>query len=407
MDDASAPTTRFVAWLSGITAVGLALRVLVFLTEHRGMPTGFNDGPYYSGQAIDLARGVLFRDPTTGRPGAEHGPLTAVLLAPFSGNQSLDDQRVGSILIGTVTIVVLGLVGRRIGGPLVGLVGAGIAALYANLWVNDGLVMSEGPGALLVSLWLLTGLRWHDRPGWQRAVVWGLVGGLGALARSELLLLVVLSVVLVVRSRPPERWKPAAAVAGTALAVLAPWVVWNNVRFERSVVLTTNDGTTLRGANCDDTYTGSAIGSWSIECLVLDGGDAVRLESSIRSATWRDEGIDYARAHVGRTPVVVAARAARLLDVYGLDHMVDEDVRDDRPRWASWLGIVSWWALAPLAALGIWRARGPARLLLLSPAVVVLATGLLFYGGHRIRSPFEPAVAVAAALAMTRRVPRP
>jgi hypothetical protein len=67
---------------------------------------------------------------------------------------------------------------------------------------------------------------------------------------------------------------------------------------------------------------------------------------------------------------------------------------------------VSWWVLAPLAAFGIGRARGPARLLLLSPAVVVLVTGLLFYGGHRIRSPLEPAVAVAAALAMTRRVPR-
>jgi asparagine N-glycosylation enzyme membrane subunit Stt3 len=58
----------------------------------------------------------------------------------------------GSVAIGTCTIVVIGLVANRLAGPRAGLLAAGIAAVYPNLWMNDGLVMSEAPGGLLVAL---------------------------------------------------------------------------------------------------------------------------------------------------------------------------------------------------------------------------------------------------------------
>lgn len=396
------PRRAFAAWLAGLAAAGLALRLTVFVTEHRGARFGFNDGPYYSQQAFELARGVLFRDPTGG-PGAEHGPLTAVLLAPFSWADSVDLQKVGTIVLGTATIVVLGLVGRRLGGPRVGLLAAGVAALYPNLWVNDGLVMSESPGALFVSLWLLAGLVWLERRDTAAAVTWGVLGGLGALTRSELGLLIVLSAVVMVVVRRPDRWRSAAVVVAAAVVVMAPWLAWNATRFERPVLLTTNDGTTLRGANCDDTYAGDALGSWSLDCLVLDDGAALQLDPSRRAARWRSEGLAYIGDNLDRIPVVVLARAGRMLDVHGLGHMVDEDVRDDRPRWASWAGIVAWWLLAPAAAYGVLRTPAPARWLLLSPAIVVLVTSLLFYGGHRIRSPLEPVVVLGAGLALAGR----
>jgi 4-amino-4-deoxy-L-arabinose transferase-like glycosyltransferase len=397
----------FGAWLAALTLAGLGLRVAVLLVEHLGQERGFNDSHYYSQQAIDLADGILFRDPTTGGPGAEHGPLTSVLLAPFSWmSDPLRFQQLGSVLIGTATIVVIGLIARRIAGDRAGLLASGIAAIYPNLWMNDGLVMSEGPGGLLVALWLLAGLRWHRAPSAAAAALWGVIGGLATLTRSELGLLVVLAALVILRNGTHLRWRTAGLLVLGATLVAGPWMVWNTTRFERPVALTTNDGTTIRGANCDETYYGDAIGSWAVSCLVLDGGATVRTEPSVRSATWRREGLEYARENVTRVPVVVAARAGRLLDLYALGHQVDEDVRDDRPRWASWLGIVAWWALAPLAALGLVRTPGVARALLLSPAAVVVVTGLLFYGGHRIRSPVEPAVCVGAALAIAAWRPR-
>jgi hypothetical protein len=398
---------RFHAWLATTAAVGAALRVAVFLAEHRGDELGFNDAPYYSRQAFDLAAGTLFRDERTGAPGAEHGPLTAVLLAPFSFTDSVDVQRIGSVAPGVVTVALLGLVGRHLGGARAGLATAGVAALYPNLWLNDGIVMAEVSGALLVATWLLAGLWWRSSPTSARAAAWGAAGALAALARSELALLVIASTVGLVMATPREgrrRWVPVAGALLAAAAVAGPWVAWNSTRFERVVLLTTNDGTTLRGANCDDAYHGRATGSWVIECLAAgESGDAVDLETSVRAATWRSDGIDYARDHLARLPVVVAARVGRLLDVYGVGWMIDEDVRDDRPRWGSRLGVVTWWGLAPVAALGIVSARRRFdRALLVAPVVVVLTTTVLFYGGHRLRSPMEPVVAVGAGLAVTR-----
>ena len=394
------PDRRFVSWLAGITATGLAVRVAVLVTAHWGDGFSFNDGPYYSKQAFDLADGTLFRDIARDAPGAEHGPLTPMLLAPFSVTDSVDLQRIGTIALGLVTVVVIGLVGRRLAGDRVGLAAAAVAALYPNLWLNDGIVMAETAGALCVSLWLLAALRWRERGDVASAVTWGAVGALGALARSELALLVVLALAVVLVAR---RWRVALALGATAALVVAPWVGWNLTRFERPVLLSTNDGTTLRGANCDETYHGDAIGSWVLDCLVDADPATVTLETSRRAAAWRDEALDYAGDNLDRLPVVLAARAGRLLDVYGVGWMVDEDVRDDRPRWGSWAGVVSWWVLAPLAAYGIvrWARRGE-RVLLLGPVVTVVATTLLFYGGHRIRSPLEPVVALGAALVLGR-----
>jgi 4-amino-4-deoxy-L-arabinose transferase-like glycosyltransferase len=392
------PDRRFVSWLAGITAMGLAVRVAVLVTSHWGDGFSFNDGPYYSKQAFDLADGVLFRDVARDAPGAEHGPLTPILLAPFSLTDSVDLQRIGTIVFGLVTIVVIGLVGRRLGGDRVGLAAAAVAALYPNLWLNDGIVMAETAGALCVSLWLLAGLRWRERGDLASAAAWGAVGALGALARSELALLAVIALVVVLGAR---RWRVALALGATAALVVAPWVGWNLTRFDRPVLLSTNDGTTLRGANCDETYRGDAIGSWVLDCLIASDPETVTLETSRRAAAWRSEAFEYAGDHLDRVPVVLAARTGRLLDVYGVGWMVDEDVRDDRPRWGSWAGVVSWWLLAPIAAYGVVRlARRGDRTLLVAPVVTVVVTTLLFYGGHRIRSPLEPVVALGAALVL-------
>lgn len=391
---------RFWPAVGAITGAGFALRLYLLVVVHWGSPLGFNDAEYYSQQGIDLAAGRLFRGPGGG-PGAEHGPLTSVLVAPFSwGPDPADTQRLATLLVGTVTIVILALVARHLAGERAGIVAAGIAAVYPNLWMNDGLVMSEAPAATLVALWLLVGARWAERPGPRRAALWGVVGGLATLTRSELALLVVASVVIVLMTSNRRDFRNALVVVALAGTVVGPWVGWNLVRFERPVTLTTNDGTTIRGANCDETYHGRAMGSWSVRCLVLDDGAVADLESSERSRAWREEGLAYARDHASRVPLVVAARAGRLLGVYGLGYQVDEDVRDQRPRWASWSGIVAWWALLPLAALAMVRARNEVRRLLLSPTVAVLVTTLAFYGGHRIRAPMEPALVVAAALAI-------
>jgi hypothetical protein len=394
--------------------VGALWRVGVLSVDKWHQPLLLNDSIYYSGQAKQLARGVWFRELFVDQPGAEHGPLTSVLMAPLSWMDHPEPwQRIVTVLCGVATIVVLAAVARRVAsgvardgvapdgvaGARAGVVAAWIAALYPNLWMNDGLIMSESVSTLCVGSVLLTALRWREAPSVRRLVPLGVLLGLAALARSELVLAIPL-VALWCWFELRRDWRTPVLVMATAAAVLAPWAVFNMVRFERPVLLTTNDGTTLGGTYCDQAFHGPDLGNWSLLCVADPPGVLADVDPSVRSAELRSRAFAYAREHAERLPAVVAARVGRSLDLYGLDRLVDQDEGEERYRWASWAGIVAWWVLAPLAVVGLRRTERGARRLLLVPVLTVAVTTVLFYGAHRIRSPLEPTVVVAAAMAI-------
>jgi hypothetical protein len=406
------PQRGFRRGLLAAVLLGAAWRLGVLVADKWRQQLLLNDSFYYSAQAQQLAHGRWFREIFVDQPGAEHGPLTSFLLASVSW---VDDpvpwQRLVTVLFGIATVGVIGLLGRRVGGPRAGVVAAAIAAVYPNLWMNDGLVMSESLNTLLVSLVLLAGHRALTTPGWRIAAVIGALSGLAALARSELALLVPgVAAMLWFVGRPGSNdgrldWRARLIRPGVvvlaAMLVAAPWIGFNLVRFERPVTLTTNDGTTLLGAYCDDSFSGPDMGGWSLLCVVADPSYSIEEEPSVRSERQRTMAVTYARAHLGRLPLVVAARIGRTLDVFGLDSLVAQDVGEERYRWASWAGIASWWALAVAAGFGFVHMRARDRWLLALPCIVVGLTTIVFYGGHRIRSSMEPVVVVAAAVAIT------
>ena len=395
-------------------AVGAAWRLGVLAVDKWHQQILLNDSVYYTAQAQQLAHGTWFREIFVDQPGAEHGPLTSFLLASVSW---LDDpiawQRLVTTLFGIGTIVAIAALGKAIGGARLAAVAAWIAAIYPNLWMNDGLVMSESLSMLLVTLTLLFArplLIDRDRaaapPRWRAPALLGLAAGAAALARSELIVVVAALVVLVAVAMPAVRGvrlRAAAIVLAASLALMAPWVVFNLVRFERPVFLTTNDGTTLLGSYCDASFHGPGAGGWNIGCVTNDPEYRVDEEPSVRSSRQRSIALSYARAHAGELPRVIGARIGRTLDLYGLRDLVAQDVGEERYRWASWAGIVSWWALAPCAAIGLWRMDRRWRRLLLLPVGSVLLTTVVFYGGHRIRSSLEP-VAIVAAAALVARI---
>ncbi len=421
----------------------LAVTVRVGMLVHKwDRPLELNDSLWYSAQSVVLARGDGFTDPFVGGPSAEHGPLTPLLMATVSW---IDDpvpwQRLVMTLLGLVTVGLIGLLGARVGGRRVGIVAAALAAVYPPLWMNDSLVMSEGPAVLLVTLACLLAIDLVDGRARRRplaAVALGAVIGLAALARSELLLLAPLLAVVVARFVPVDPPPPtdladgsvdrsvdgavvaeaddppvrtaidrridrrldrgsAALVVVAAIATILPWVVPNLVRFERPVLMTTNDGTTLLGANCEDSWNGPDIGGWSLFCVFDSAGPAGE-DPSERSARQRREAVAYVADHPTRVPLVVAARLGRAVDVVGVPNMIAGDVGEERDRWAAWSGVVAWWLLVVPAVLGLRRLSRSHRAVLLVPVLSVAVTTVLFYGGHRIRSPLEPVVVIGAAV---------
>jgi 4-amino-4-deoxy-L-arabinose transferase-like glycosyltransferase len=404
---------RFSIALAVIVATGALWRLVRLLVVKWDQPLLLNDSLYYSAQARQLTEGRWFREIFVDHPGAEHGPLTSIVLAPLSWmGDPLPWQRLGTVLLGVAAVALVGVLGRRVGGPAVGLVAAAMAAVYPNLWMNDGLVMSESLATVLVVVALIVLLEIRDRLDAgdrdvlrdvrRPALVLGVVVGLAALTRSELALFVPLAWVVLWRSRVELR---TVAISGLAIAVaavvtVAPWTLFNLVRFERPVLLTTNDGTTLLGAYCDETFRGPHRAGWFIGCVVDHPTWDAELEPSIRSGRQRDAAVAYLREHVSEVPALAVRRVARTFDLYAIDDLVAQDVGEEREEWAVRAGIASFWLLAPLAAVGAMRTARSRRDVLALPVVTTVVVSALFYGAHRFRTPMEPVVAVLAAVTL-------
>ena len=405
--------TRLDPWwtrLATISGVGLLVRLgFVFGVARFDEPVG--DQLYYSAQAHTNAMGHWFEQPfMAGTPAADHPPLTSMLLTPVSWvfrntDSFITAQRLVMVVIGVVSIVVMGLVGRVLGGDRTGLVAAAITAVYANVWVNDGLLMAESPTFLLVSLSTLVALRFRREPGMVWLAVSGVLSGLLALTRAELVVVIPLMMVLAAVHGPggaTDRIRRAVLVPACAFVVLAPWVLWNQARFDGSVWLSTNDGLTIAGANCDHTYYRD-VGSWDIWCAyavpVPDGVDA-----SVESARMRAAGFDYWSDHLSRYPVVAGARLLRVTSTGFLGSNNAAGLSEGRPLWVSWLGIGQYWILVVAAAAGFRRLTDHSdRTILVALMPVVLVVALVANAYVRFRLPAEVGLVALAALAIARR----
>ena len=208
------------------------------------------DQLFYNAEANRLARGDGFLEPFDPQalsrgviregkdPAADHPPLTVIVLAPvsFVTSEALIPQRLTMAVLGTVAVVIIGLLARRLAGDRAAWIAAGIAAIYPNLWVNDGLIMSETIATLVVALALLYAYRLIREPNVWNALIVGALCGLAALTRAELVLLVPLLAVpaaLVARSvATAQRWKLAGVGVLAAAVLIGPWVGYNLSRFD-------------------------------------------------------------------------------------------------------------------------------------------------------------------------------
>lgn len=398
-----------------LVLIGAAIRIAHWISKWN-QPLKLNDSLYYSAQARQLINGTFFREFNSNHPGAQHGPLTSVLMAPLSwADEFVRWQRLITVACGITLVWLIGRLGTRLAGRRCGRVAAGIAAVSPTLWISDGLVMSESVGMLLVATVLFFALKAADDPSRSNLILLGVALGVAPLARSELILLTPAIAVWLWISRTRRGEAPAHAfsrrvlpVGVVAAVVLSPWVTFNLARFERPVLLTTNEAEVLLGANCDDSYSavGPGAGGWSLLCVLADPDFRDDEEPSVRAARQRSLALDYVREHLPGLPRVLAARVLRTLDLYGLRDQVRGDVGEERVEWAVWAAIASFWLLAVAASFGFRRLPRRERWLLVLPMVLVMFLTIIFYGGHRIRSSAEPSLVLLAAVALAAQIER-
>jgi hypothetical protein len=396
---------RFRACFAAIVVGSAVLRLVYVLGAKPGEPV-FGDQVYYSAQAVTIANGRWFAEPfLTNGFAADHAPLTALVLAPVSWSDAhaVMAQRLLMTGYGIIVVVGIGILARWLFGRGVALVATAIAAIYANLWMNDALLMSETLAAAGVVAILLCVYVYDLRRTTGAAVAIGVVLGLAGLARAELLLLgpmVVLPLVIGGRGALtwPVRVRHLAVATLLCVAVLAPWVIRNLVRFEDTTIISAQDGLALIGANCDETYTGDGKGFWNLECGTRVDMPA-DFDQSQRSTVLRREAVDYIGEHVDEVPGVVAARLGRGLSVWKTEQMIAFNTGEGREPWASRIGLWQYWLLTPLAFWGWWRwpSRQPRWPAMVTAGLSVLVI-TVFYGLPRFRIPAEIVIVLGAAV---------
>jgi 4-amino-4-deoxy-L-arabinose transferase-like glycosyltransferase len=396
---------HFWRWLSLIAATGLGIRLLVVVLSRHEKLTG--DGYEWSAQANLNAAGHLFVSPFTGQPDALRPPGWAIVLTVWAwlGQHSWFSQQVLACVIGTATVLLVGVCGRQLTGDRAGLVASGIAAGYAAMWLYERALLSEVLLLPEIAVFILLVYWFRGHPSLRKAAVLGGMCGVMAMTRSEQILIFPLVVLPVVLSVNWGNWRRAVAWLALALVVLlvviAPWTIFNLGRFQRPVLLSNGFGPAVATANCGPAYYGLDIGYGEVSCLY----PYYKGDQSINDSKYLHNGIQYAEGHLSRLPVVFFAREGRTFGFWNPWQQTSID--------AQWMGsrvvvtrlaMVSYWLLLVPAVAGLVafrRRRVPLYPLLafVLTAVIAVAPSI---GDPRYRAAAEVPLVLLAATGIDR-----
>jgi 4-amino-4-deoxy-L-arabinose transferase-like glycosyltransferase len=401
---------HFRSALVAAVALGATVRLLYVLTDRRGIIGG--DGFLYHLSAWRLADGLGYTSPgaNLGAPAAHYPPgwITVLGAVSWLGARSQRAHQLTGVVIGIGVVVVIGYVGRTYFSARVGIIAAGFAALYPGFWVIEGNMLSEPLGLLLLGLFMLAMPSLRSRPTIPCSLGLGALCGVLALARYEqvLLLLVVIVPTLANLRQVAVRRRATlvlTAVLGCGL-VLAPWTLYNQTRFKRTVVLSTNTGFQLLVGNCPPgSYSGERLGFYVSSCNYVVAGQHPGLDRSELDVFARSAALHNMADNIGKFPVVVPARFGRLFAVFRPSQTVgwvaDWMTTDTKPIWA-W--VVSYWLLVPLAIVGTIEARRRRAFLLplLAPVLIMVVNTAISYGEPRYHTMSDLGVLVLAAVGL-------
>jgi 4-amino-4-deoxy-L-arabinose transferase-like glycosyltransferase len=191
--------------------------------------------------------GPSFRDSSDWSPGA---PLLYAAGFYATGGAREGTARVVEALLGVAAILVVFLLGNRLGGRTVGLLAAFAVAVYPPFIHSTGELTSEAPAILTLPAAVLAFLWAGEQERLRAWLLPGLLLGLTAMLRPEYLFVAAAFVALAaVRVGSARGWRPGLAGAGLVVVALAlpilPWTIRNVDVLGRVVPISTGSGKAL------------------------------------------------------------------------------------------------------------------------------------------------------------------
>ena len=429
-------------WLAPALLILLALAVRTAVVIEDGGYRPEQDAYDYDRHARSIASGdgypesgyVVDGGPTALRPPGYPYFLGAVYAV--SGN-SISAGRFANVALGALAVLLLFLIAKRIWGRRVGLVAAGMAAVFPPLVLLSRDLLSESLFTALelgAVLCVLNFRRTGDALRWAAAA--GVLTGLGALTRNPGIVLVIPIVVGTWMLRPAFRPRaltaPALVVLCTALTIL-PWTVRNQIEFGRFVPITSSIGFALSGTyNQGSLHDDLHPGSWRTPVVTPEYGvlfHTAGIDEGTLDATLRRHALRFAWNHPSYVAEVTGQNLLRLFEVTGGSvagahnvggHLVADPrvvavgrgIGSATPT-AERVGLVLAGLLALLGILAIIRSRprtdtdraGRIRVprgpwfLWLVPTVMIIAAAPV-NGLPRYRTPADPFLLILAAIGL-------
>ncbi len=249
-------------WLAAIVLVAVALRVGAALTmgdRVENLP-GIFDQISYDRLAQNVVAGNGFSfdidwwpNTRAGEPAAHWSYLTTLYLAgvyKLAGHHPLAARLLQALITGGLMPLLTDRLAVRRRGPVVGLLAAGISAVYIYFVYYGAALMSEPLFFVAVLGTLNLALETAERPTPGRAAVFGLVAGCAVLGRQTFLVfLPFLLPWLVWAGRGRVRFHHVLVCLLALLLVIAPWTVRNYLAFGEFVLVNTNAGYVFFWAN--------------------------------------------------------------------------------------------------------------------------------------------------------------
>jgi 4-amino-4-deoxy-L-arabinose transferase-like glycosyltransferase len=390
-----------------VAAFGLRISYVAATPDYKTV----HDARDYDRHALSIAHGEGFSEEITTKPTAFRPPGYPYLLGGvyrvFGVQDALGPERWPvarrlGVVIGTLTVVLIGILGVMWFGRRAGLIAMAIAAVYVPWITLGGSLMSE---PLFVAL-MLGALVLASK---RLAVAAGFVAGLAILTRANgMILLVPLALML---WAPRRSFGPPAVLVAVALLTVAPWTIRNAVELHAFVPVTTQFGAALAGTYNDEARTDRENpASWR----TIRGVKAylpltqpwfttpeVVIERRLRAAS-----LDYIREHPTYVATVLYWNTRRLLDLasWRWSRHTASTVSVEE-RWAD-RGVVCFWIVAVLALVGVVRRRSVPWWVWAVPLVLYLSVVFTAAETPRYRAPIDPFVILLAALALTPRFVR-